>query len=268
MKHKPAPTTLLHPQGGSKLLALLTSALLLALPLQAHAAGDSEPLKEVAWPFDGIFGTFDRQAAQRGFQVYKEVCASCHSLNRVAFRQLQDIGFSEAEVKTLAAEYDITDGPNDDGDMFERPGRPSDRIPAPFANEKAARASNNGAYPPDLDLIIKARANGANYTYSLLTGYQEPPANVEMNEGMSYNPYFPGHQIAMAAPLSSGLVDYQDGTEASIDQMSRDVVVFLQWAAEPEMEARKSMGIQTLLFLAVMTAFLYIGKCITWRKVK
>ncbi|MCC7260755.1 MAG: cytochrome c1 [Alphaproteobacteria bacterium] len=231
-------------------------------------AAEAEHPKQLHWPFDGMTGTVDRQAAQRGFQVYKEVCASCHSLHRVAYRQLADIGFSEEEIKAIAAEANVADGPNDAGEMFERPARPSDRFAAPFANQEAARASNNGAYPPDLDLIIKSRHDGANYVYSLLTGYGEAPHDVTLAEGMNYNPYFPGHQIAMPAPLTDDRVTYQDGTAATIDQMARDVVVFMQWAAEPEMEHRKAMGLKVLGFLLVMSVFLYIAKGIVWRDVK
>lgn len=241
----------------------------LAVGLIAANASASEGQKQpkhVEWSFDGMLGKVDKPSAQRGLQVYKEVCAACHGLSRVAFRTLTEIGFSEGEVKALAAGYTIQDGPNDAGDMFERPGLPSDKFTSPFANENAARASNNGAYPPDLSLIIKARPNGANYLYSLLTGYEEPPEDVHLSDGQHYNPYFPGHKLAMPAPLSDGQVTYEDGTNASVDQMARDVVNFLQWAAEPEMEQRKQMGIKVLLYLAVFTGFAYIAKKHIWRK--
>jgi ubiquinol-cytochrome c reductase cytochrome c1 subunit len=230
-------------------------------------AGAPHAPRQMNWAFDGAFGTVDKPAAQRGLQVYKEVCAACHGLKRVAFRNLTEIGFSEAEVKALAASYMVKDGPNDDGEMFERPGKPSDHFVSPFANEQAARAANNGAYPPDLSLIVKARPDGANYLYSLMTGYTEAPADVTLNPGMNYNPYFPTHQIAMPAPLSDGRVEYQDGTAASVDQMSRDLTVFLQWAAEPEMEHRKQMGIKVLIYLVIFTAFMYIAKKRIWRRV-
>lgn len=223
--------------------------------------------KREHWKFDGMFGTVDRQAAQRGFQVYKEVCAACHGLSRVAFRNLQALGFSEAEVKELAAGSTVKDGPNDMGEMFDRPGTPSDHFVPPYPNEKASRANNNGAYPPDLSLMVKARPDGANYMYSILTGYEEPKGDVVVGPNMHYNPYFPGGQIAMPAPLADGQVAYQDGTEASVKQMSQDVVNFLQWAAEPEMEHRKQMGIRVLLFLAIMTSFFYIAKKRVWRNV-
>lgn len=239
---------------------------LLAMTMAAHASGGGTPLKHVDWAFDGMFGHTDQPSAQRGFQVYKEVCSACHSLKRVAFRNLTEIGFSEAEVKALASTYQIKDGPNDAGEMFERPGKPSDYFPLLHPNDEATRAANNGALPPDLSLIIKARGDGGNYVYSLLTGYSEPPADVQMAEGMHYNAYFPGHQIAMAAPLSDGQVTYSDGTTASVDQMSHDVVTFLQWAAEPEMQSRKQMGLKVLLYLSIFTAFMYIAKRNLWRK--
>lgn len=249
-------------------LTLGLMALSFTLGHSAHAAGDAEHPKQLRWSFDGMFGTVDRASAQRGLQVYKEVCSACHGLHRVAFRTLSGIGFSEAEIKAIAADFTVVDGPDDEGEMFDRPGRPSDKFVPPFANEKAARASNNGAYPPDLSLIIKARPDGANYVYSLLTGYEDAPADVQVGDGMSYNPYFPGHQIAMAPPLMEGLVSYQDGTDASEEQMAKDVVAFLQWAAEPEMEQRKAMGIRVLLFLAVMTVLFYYAKKRIWRDIE
>ncbi len=224
--------------------------------------------KKLKWNFEGMFGTFDRTSIQRGFQVYKEVCAACHSLHLVAFRNLTEIGFSEAEAKEIAKNYSIPDGPNDSGEMFERPGILSDRFAGPYANEKAARASNNGAFPPDLSLIVRAREDGANYIYSLLTGFnQTPPAEIAIPDGMHYNPYFPGMKIAMTPPLSDGIVTYTDGTKATVDQMSRDVVNFLQWAADPKMEKRKSTGIKVLLFLALFTGLFYVAKKRVWSNV-
>ncbi len=245
---------------------LLLSSAFVLVASAAFAGGDVKPPKEMHWSFDGMMGKVDKQSAQRGFQVYKEVCSACHGLNRVAFRNLQDLGFSEAEVKALAAGYTVKDGPNDSGEMFDRPGLPSDKFVPPYANEQAARAAQNGAYPPDLSLIIKARPNGANYVYSLLTGYETPPADAHVAEGLHYNPYFPTHAIAMAAPLSDGQVSYEDGTEATRDQMAKDVVNFLQWAAEPEMEERKGMGLKVLLFLLVFTGFMYVAKKKIWSR--
>lgn len=253
----------------NKLVSLLTFVLLAVSALTAQAATDAKHPKQVDWSFDGFTGTVDRASAQRGFQVYKEVCSSCHGLKRIAFRNLTEIGFSEAEAKAIAAEYTVQDGPNDEGDMFDRPATLADRFVPPYPNEKAARASNGGAYPPDLSLIIKARHDGANYLYSLLTGYgEEAPEHVDVAPGQYYNPYFPGGLLAMPAPLSNDLITYQDGTNASTEQMAKDVVNFLQWAAEPEMEARKRMGIKVLVFLAIMTVMFYYAKQRIWSDLK
>jgi len=230
--------------------------------------GGAEHLIERHWAFDGKFGQVDKQSAQRGFQVYKEVCAACHSLKRVYFRNLEDIGFSAEEVKALAAEYTIIDGPDEAGDMYERPAKPSDQIPGPYANENAARASNGGAFPPDLSLMVKARPNGANYLYSLLNGYRTPPKHVKLSAGMAYNIYFPGKQIAMPVPLAEGQVEYMDGTPATMEQMSVDLVNFLQWTAEPEMEYRNKMGIRSLMFLVIFTILFVIAKRRVWKNVK
>jgi len=251
-----------------KKLSLLIATSLISLGLAASAqAEDQKPPRKMDWSFDGMFGTVDKQAAQRGFQVYKEVCAACHSVNRVAFRNLTEIGFSEAEVKALAATYQVSDGPNDAGEMFQRAGKPSDLFPLVYANENAARATHNGALPPDLSLIVKARHDGANYLHSLLTGYGPPPAGVKLADGQYYNAYFPGGNLMMPPPLSDGQVSYADGTAASVEQMSSDVVAFLQWAAEPEMEARKQMGLKVLIYLAIFTAFMYVAKRNIWRRI-
>ena len=252
-----------------KLVSLLAFVVLSVSAVAAQAATDAKHPKQVDWSFDGPLGTVDRASAQRGFQVYKEVCSACHGLKRVAFRNLTEIGFSAAEAKAIAAGYTVQDGPNDEGDMFDRPGTLSDRFVPPFPNEKAARASNGGAFPPDLSLITKARHDGPNYVYSLLTGYgEEAPEHVEVAPGQNYNPYFPGGLLAMAPPLMNDLLIYQDGTNASTEQMAKDVVSFLQWAAEPEMEARKRMGIKVLVFLAVMSVLFYVAKQRIWSDVK
>lgn len=254
-----------------KLVITAAFAGVLLISAMASANEGAHPLKQVKWPFQGMTGTVDRVSAQRGFQVYKEVCSGCHSMHLVSYRNLQALGFSEDEVKAIAAEYTMTDGPNDLGEMYERPGRPSDRFASPFPNEKAARASNNGAYPPDLSLIIKARPEGPNYTYSLLTGYigeDAMPKGMKMMPGMHYNPYFPGEQIAMPPPLTNGQVEYQDGTVSTVDQMAYDVVNFLQWAAEPEMEHRKEMGLKVIFFLTVFTGLFIVAKRRIWKRIK
>lgn len=230
----------------------------------ALAAGDVVAPPKIKWSFDGFTGTFDRPSLQRGFQVYKEVCAACHSMDYIAYRNLQDIGLSELEVKALAAQIMVEDGPNDEGEMFERAGLPSDYFKAPYPNEQAARAVNNGAFPPDLSLMAKARVGGADYLHALLMGYEDAPEGFELGKGMYYNKYFAGHQIAMPKPLSDGMVTYADGTESTVDQMSRDVTEFLMWAAEPKLEARKQMGLKVMLFLAVFAGVMYGVKRKVW----
>jgi ubiquinol-cytochrome c reductase cytochrome c1 subunit len=248
-------------------IATVAAALLLVLGPAADVAraveGALEPI-ERSWPHEGLFGSYDRPAAQRGLQVYREVCSACHSLDYIAFHNLTALGFSEEEVRALASEYTVTDGPNDEGEMFERPGQLTDRFPPPYPNEQAARVANGGALPPDLSLITKARADGTNYLYSLLLGYTEAPAGEEGPEGMYYNLYFPGHWIAMPPPLSEGQVAYADGTEATLEQMSADVTTFLTWAAEPTLEARKQTGLKVMLFLIVLTGLLYATKRKVW----
>jgi ubiquinol-cytochrome c reductase cytochrome c1 subunit len=236
--------------------------------ISSVSASNVEKPQEAEWPFEGIFGYFDKQAIQRGFKVFKEVCSACHSIKYLEYGHLTKVGFSEAEVKTIAGEYNVQDGPNDQGDMFERPARITDYFHSPFPNEQAARAANNGAHPPDLSLIVKAREDGANYIHSLLTGYQDPPEGVEVPDGMHYNPYFPNHNIAMTPPLTAGAVEYTDGTEDSIDQMSKDVVMFLQWVGEPKMEERKILGIKVMLYLFIFTIVFYLAKKKIWSDVK
>ena len=242
---------------------------------------------EEDWSFAGPFGTYDRAQLQRGLKVYKEVCAACHSMDLVAFRTLADLGYSEAQVKALAAEYTVQDGPNADGEMFERPGIPSDHFPSPFPNTQAAAAANNGAAPPDFSLIAKARGvtrgfptfvfdiftqyaeNGPDYIHSLLTGYDhEPPAGMQIAEGTYYNPYFiAGKSLAMAKPLSDDQVTYDDGTPQTVDQYSRDVAAFLMWAAEPHLETRKQIGFQVMVFLVLFAGLVYLTKRKIWAKV-
>ena len=234
-----------------------------------QAAGEAEHPREGHFHFEGVFGTFDRAAAQRGFQVYKEVCSNCHSMHLLSYRNLTELGLSEAEVRGIAATVEVTDGPNDEGAMFQRPARLSDRFRSPFANSAAARAANNGALPPDLSVITKARHDGANYIYSLLTGYgHEPPAGMTIGDGMNYNPYFPGGQIAMGQVLNDDQLEYADRTPASADQMARDVVTFLSWASEPELEARRRMGIRVLVFLAIAGVLAYLVKKKIWADLK
>jgi ubiquinol-cytochrome c reductase cytochrome c1 subunit len=246
-----------------KALALLGGLLAIA-PAPARAAGEAIAIPDTRFSFEGIFGTFDRASAQRGFQVYKEVCSACHSMRLLYYRNLRDLGFTEEQVAQIAAQFQVMDGPNDEGQMFERPARPSDRFRSPFPNPQAARAANNGAYPPDLSVIVKARFGGADYIYALLTGYEDPPPGVTLMEGMHYNRYFPGHQIAMAPPLSPDRVEFADGTPATVEQMARDVTTFLAWAAEPELEQRRAMGIKIIIFLTILGGLAYAVKRKVW----
>jgi ubiquinol-cytochrome c reductase cytochrome c1 subunit len=238
------------------------------VPLAWAQEGEHEVhLKELHWPTQGIFGSFDRAAVQRGLQVYREVCQACHSMKYVAFRNLEALGYTEDQVKAIAAEYTVVDGPDDTGEMIERPGIPSDRIPSPYPNEAAAAAANGGKAPPDLSLIVKAREGFQDYVYSVLTGYEDPPPDFEVPEGGYYNAYFPGHVIAMPPPLSDDQVTYADGTAATVDQMARDVTQFLTWAAEPKLEARKGAGLKVILFLVVLTGLTFALKRKIWADV-
>ena len=240
--------------------------------------------EEQSWSFAGPFGTYDKGQLQRGLKIYKEVCSACHSMDLVAFRTLEGLGYSEAQVKALAAEYEVTDGPNADGEMFTRPALPSDYFPSPFPNRIAAAVANNGAAPPDFSLIAKARGvergfprfvfdiftqyaeGGPDYIHALLTGYdEEPPAGMEVPEGTYYNPYFiAGKSLAMAPPLSDGQVTYDDGSPETVDQYARDVAAFLMWAAEPHLEARKQTGFSVMAFMILFTGLVYLTKRRVW----
>lgn len=237
-------------------------------PALISGATSDVKLMEQKWPFNGIFGRFDESSLQRGFQVYREVCAACHGIRHVSYRDLKGIGYTNDEIKVIAADYEIVDGPNDEGEMFDREALPSDKFVGPYENDKIARLANNGAYPPDLSLIVKARANGADYLYSLLNGYKDYPENFEASEGMYYNEFYPGYQIAMPSPLMDDIVEYSDGTEATQEQIAKDVTSFLAWTAEPELEERKSLGVKTLFFLILLTIMLLGVKRKIWKDVE
>lgn len=249
-----------------KAMMSAAAAVMMVLTGPALAAGGVEIPKR-DWSFEGIFGTYDRASMQRGLQVYKEVCAGCHSLNLIYYRNLADLGYSPDQIKAFAAENEVQDGPNDEGEMYARPAAASDRFVKPFPNDNAARAGNNGALPPDLSLMVEARVGGPNYLYALLTGYAEAPAGVNLMEGMNYNNFFSGHQIAMAPPLSEDGVEFADGTKATVAQQAEDIVTFLAWASEPNMEARKQMGIKVMIFLIVFTGLLIAVKKRVWANV-
>ncbi|MBX6425668.1 MAG: cytochrome c1 [Variibacter sp.] len=269
----------------SRPLALTLLAFSLLLPAAHAGAAEAEQPPRQKWSFSGPFGLFDRAQLQRGLKVYREVCQTCHGLTRVAFRNLAEPGgpgFTTAQAAAIAAEYRIKDGPNDQGEMFERPGRLADYFPAPFPNAQAARVANNGVAPPDLSVIAKARTyergfpwflfdivtqyqeQGPDYIVALLTGYEEPPAGFQLPPGTQYNKYFPGHAIAMPPPLSDGRVEYTDGTPQTVEQYAKDVTAFLVWAAEPHMEARKRIGFQVMVFLIVFAGLLYFVKKKVW----
>ena len=221
------------------------------------------------WSFEGIFGTFDRSSLQRGYQVYQEVCSGCHSIQHLSYRNLSEKGgpeFSLDEAKAIAAQFEVTDGPNDDGEMFTRPRRLSDKFVNPFPNIQAATAANGGAYPPDMSVLVKARKGGADYIYSLLLGYEEVPAGYELDDGVYYNKYIPGNKIMMSKPLSEGAVEYSDGTQATETQMAKDVVTFLTWAAEPNLEARHKMGFKVFIFLIILLTLVYFSKQKVWSR--
>jgi cytochrome c1 len=268
------------------LLALAAAALFVA-PLAAQAAETVTPPTQ-KWSFSGPFGKFDRAQLQRGFKVYREVCANCHSLKLVSFRNLAEAGgpgYSVAQATAVAAEYKIKDGPNDQGEMFERPGRVADYFPAPFANDAAARAANGGALPPDLSVMAKARGyergfpkfvldiftqfqeQGPDYIAALLTGYENAPTGFSLPSGSHYNKYFPGHSIGMPKPFDEGQVTYDDGAPATTQQYAKDISAFLMWAAEPHMEARKRIGFQVMIFLIVFAGLLYFTKKKVWADV-
>jgi len=237
---------------------------------QTFAAEKVDYLK-TDWSFKGLFGKFDRATLQRGYQVYTEVCASCHSMKYLSYRNLSEEGgpeFSEAAAKAIAASFDVKDGPNADGEMFTRPGKLSDKFVMPYDNVKAAQAANGGAYPPDMSVLVKARGGGVDYIYSLLQGYEDPPSGVTLDDGVYYNKYMYGNKIRMAAPLSDGIVEYGDGTNASVEQMSKDVTTFLMWAAEPHLEARHQMGFKAIVYLIILTILVYFSMKKIWSRVE
>ncbi len=246
--------------------AALLAPMFLIAPAPAMAAGGDIVFPVQNWSFNGPFGTFDRASAQRGFQVYSESCAACHGLKLVHYRNLEGIGLNAAEIEAIAAAVQVP-AIGDDGQPIERAALPSDRFRAPYPNERAARAAFNGAYPPDLSVMVKARPGGADQLYALLTGYTDAPADITMGDGMYYNKYYAGHQIAMPPPLNDGNVTYADGTRASVEQMARDVTTFLTYTAEPHMEARKRMGVKVILFLIFMTGITYAVKRKVWADV-
>jgi len=241
------------------------------LSSQNILAEEKKQLLTSDWSFKGYFGKFDRAALQRGYQVYAEVCASCHSMKYLSYRNLAEKGgpeFSEQQAKAIAANFEVIDGPNDDGDMFTRSAKLSDKFVQPYRNVKEAMASNGGAYPPDMSVLVKARSGGADYVYSLLLGYKDPPSGVTLDDGVYYNKYMYGNNIKMPNPLMDGQVEYNDGTEATEQQMAKDVVTFLAWSAEPHLEARHKIGFRAIIYLIVITILVYFSMKKIWSRVE
>ncbi len=250
-------------------IKILLSILIFTFCNPSFSAEQEDPLK-VNWSFKGLTGKFDRASLQRGFQVYKEVCSSCHSMQYLSYRNLGEPGgpeFSLEEVKAIAASIEIEDGPDSQGEMFTRPGRPSDKFKSPYSNVNASIAANGGAYPPDMSVLVKARPGGADYIYSVLVGYEDPPAGMILDDGVYYNKYMIGNKIKMSAPLSEGIVEYTDGSEATVDQMAKDVTTFLSWAAEPELETRHKTGIKVIIYLILLTVLVYFSMKRIWSRI-
>ena len=254
-----------------KLIALKFFILIsLGISFSANSA-EKVDLMTTDWTFKGLFGKFDRASLQRGYQVYTEVCAACHSMKYLSYRNLMEEGgpeFSEAQAKAIAAQFEITDGPNSEGEMFQRPAKLSDKFVMPYPNAKAAQAANGGAYPPDMSVLAKARKGGVDYLYSLLLGYEDPPIGVSLDEGVHYNKFMYGNKIKMPAPLSDDLIEYTDGTKATAEQMSKDVTNFLMWSAEPHLEQRHKTGFRVIAYLIILTVLVYFTMKKIWSRVE
>ena len=249
---------------------IILSFIFFSITFNQVKSEEKTKLLEVDWSFKGLTGKFDRSSLQRGYQVYTEVCASCHSMNLVSYRNLGEPGgpeFSVDQVKAIAANFEVEDGPNADGDMFTRPGRPSDKFVSPYPNVQAATAANGGAYPPDMSVLVKARKGGSDYIYSVLMGYEDPPAGFELEDGVYYNKYMDGKKIKMSNPLSDGIVTYSDGTAATEAQMAKDVTTFLTWTAEPHLETRHKMGVKVLIFLTIFSLLVYLSMKRIWSRI-
>ena len=250
---------------------LLFISLILNLSYVKVFAESSAELLKVDWSFKSFFGKFDRASLQRGYQVYNEVCASCHSVKYLSYRNLAEKGgpeFSEEEAKAIASNFEVIDGPDSTGEMFTRPARLSDKFVSPYANDQEAKAANGGAYPPDMSVLVKARKGGADYIYSLLLGYDDPPADIKLDDGVYYNKYMYGNKIKMSAPLSDDLLEYSDGTKATTEQMSKDVVTFLMWAAEPHLEQRHKFGFRVIIYLVIISILVYFSMKKIWSRIE
>jgi len=234
-------------------------------------AAESVNLIKNRWSFEGLFGTFDRSSLRRGYQVYNEVCSTCHSIKLLSYRNLAESGgpeFPIEDAKNIAASFEVIDGPNSEGEMFTRPGKLSDKFVKPYANVQAAEFANEGAYPPDMSVLVKSRKGGANYIYSILLGYEDPPEGFNLDEGVYYNKYMSGHNIKMPNVLSEGLLDYADGTEATVQQMAKDISTFLTWASEPSLESRHKIGFKVILYLVILALLVYLSMKKLWSRIE
>ena len=255
----------------SAFISLLVFTLTTFFSFKVLSAEDTKKLLSTEWSFKGFTGKFDRASLQRGYQVYTEVCASCHSMQYLSYRNLAEPGgpeFSETQAKAIAANFEVTDGPNNDGEMFTRTAKLSDKFVKPYQNMQEAKISNGGAYPPDMSVLVKARSGGADYVYSVLLGYGDPPSDLVIEDGVYYNNYMPGNKIMMPNPLSEDLVEYNDGTKATSEQMAKDVVTFLAWAAEPHLEARHKMGFRAIIYLIILTILVYFSMKKIWSRIE
>ena len=250
---------------------LTTIFLTLFIPNITYSAGENYPLLKQDWSFKSFFGTFDRASLQRGYQVYTEVCASCHSLKYVSYRNLAEKGgpeFSIDQAKAIASNFEVTDGPNNDGEMFTRPAKLSDKFVMPYANDQEAKLSNGGAYPPDMSVLVKARAGGADYIYSVILGYEDPPEGMKLDDGVYYNKYMYGNKIKMPPQLYDDLVTYADGTPATPEQMAKDITTFLAWTAEPKLEERHKFGFRAIIYLIILTILVYFSMKRIWSRIE
>ncbi len=239
--------------------------------MQKISAEESDKILKQDWSFKSFFGTFDRASLQRGYQVYAEVCASCHSMSYLSYRNLAEKGgpeFSEEQAKAIASQFEVLDGPNSDGEMFTRAAKLSDKFVSPYKNNQEAKNANGGAYPPDMSVLVKARKGGPDYIYSVLLGYEDPPSDIKLDDGVYYNKYMYGKKIKMASPLSDGLLEYADGTAATQKQMSKDVVSFLMWAAEPHLEQRHEIGFKVIIYLLILTILVYFSMKKIWSRIE
>ena len=256
-----------------KLLKIYLTTIFLTLSIQniTYSAGENYPLLKQDWSFKSFFGTFDRASLQRGYQVYTEVCASCHSLKYVSYRNLAEKGgpeFSIEQAKAIASNFEVTDGPNNDCEMFTRPAKLSDKFVMPYANDQESKLSNGGAYPPDMSVLVKARAGGADYIYSVILGYEDPPEGMKLDDGVYYNKYMYGNKIKMPPQLYDDLVTYADGTPATPEQMAKDITTFLAWTAEPKLEERHKFGFRAIIYLVILTILVYFSMKRIWSRIE